>query len=83
VLLYIVCNTYIFGANIYRCLVSCIINIIHAECRNILNLLYSHVEFSFWFGNDHFLYTALELVYSMQNFILVIGLLISVLNCSE
>ena len=82
-LLCTVCNTHIFGANIHRCLVSCIINVIREKCRNILNLLYSHAEFSFWFDNDPFLYTALELVYSMQNFILVIILLISVLNCSE
>jgi hypothetical protein len=44
--LYIVYNTYIFGAYSYRCLVSCIINVIRAECRNILNLLHSDVEFS-------------------------------------
>jgi len=36
----------------------------------------------FWPDTDHFLYEALELVYSMQNYILVITILISVLNCS-
>ena len=47
--LYVVysCVTSIFGAYIYRCLVSCIADVIHAEYGTILNLLYSHMEFHF------------------------------------
>ena len=41
------CVTSIFGAYIYRCLVSCIVDVIRAEWGTILNLLYSHMEFNF------------------------------------
>jgi hypothetical protein len=41
------CVNSIFGAYIYRCLVSCIVDVIRAECGIILNLLYSHMEFNF------------------------------------
>ena len=41
------CFTYSFRAYIFRCLVSCIFDVIHAEYTNILNLLHSHVEFCF------------------------------------
>jgi hypothetical protein len=37
----------LYDAYIYRCLGSFIYDVIHAKCRNILNLFYSHLEFSF------------------------------------
>ena len=42
------CVTSIFGVYTYRCLVSCIVDVIYAECGIILNLLYSHMEFNFF-----------------------------------
>jgi hypothetical protein len=33
------CITSIFGAYVYRCLVSCIVDVIRAECGTILTLL--------------------------------------------
>jgi len=50
---------------ISTCLVSSIFDVIHAECGNILILLYSRVEFYFcWFESDHFLYKFFELLCS-------------------
>jgi hypothetical protein len=67
----------------YSFLVSCIVDIIHAECGNILILLYSRMEFYFcWFDTDQFLYKIFELLYSTVGFILVIRILIAVVECS-
>jgi len=45
------CSTYIFwcvsGAYIYQCLVSCIVDVIHEECGNVLIVLYINMEFLF------------------------------------
>jgi hypothetical protein len=45
------CTTYIFGACVVHIfigvVVSCIFDVILAECRIVLNLLYRHVEFNF------------------------------------
>ena len=41
------CFLCVCGAYIYRFLVSYIYYVIHTECRNILNLLYGQVQFSF------------------------------------
>ena len=32
---------------IYQCLVTCIVDVIHPECRSVLILLYSNMEFLF------------------------------------
>jgi len=53
--------------------------------EKVLNLLCSQEEFHFcWFDNKHFfnIYKTLELFYSYVEFILVIRILVSVLNCS-
>jgi hypothetical protein len=39
--------TYIFGAYVCRCPISCMVVVIHAECGKYFKLLYRHVEYNF------------------------------------
>ena len=77
------CVTSIFGAYIYRLLVSCVADVIRAEYRTILNLLYSHMEFNFvGFLLIAFIKDTRSSVGICRTFILLIRILISVCNYS-